>query len=92
MLFVEREISPVSQKGLSTDFALGVDLYRLYRHNRRLAKDVNAVQVVIDTDANGKERKRRMQSVHFNLMLLAIASNLHTLGNTLVTVGNHMML
>ncbi|KAI7879272.1 hypothetical protein K492DRAFT_196159 [Lichtheimia hyalospora FSU 10163] len=79
-------------QGLSTDFALGVDLYRLYRHNRQLAKDSNAMTVVIDTDANGRERKRRMYSVHFNLLILAIASNLHTLGNTLVTVGNHMML
>ncbi|CDS14483.1 hypothetical protein LRAMOSA06652 [Lichtheimia ramosa] len=79
-------------QGLSTDFALGIDLYRLYRHNRRLAKDSNLVTVVVDTDANGKERKQRMQPVHFNLMILAIAANLHTFGNTLVTVGNHMLL
>ncbi|CDH56379.1 predicted protein [Lichtheimia corymbifera JMRC:FSU:9682] len=86
---------------LSTDLALGLDLFRLYFHNRRIAKQTNLVTYVTDPEddkvndgeaAEKKQNKRRIPPVHVHILLIATAAMLHWFGNALVTMSNHFVM
>ena len=97
-------------QGLTTDFALGVDLIRLYWHNYTISSKISMITVVQDPNDDGandginagtverpkngdaRGRMYRMAPVHVNLLVIAVAANLHTLGNALVTVTNNFMM
>ena len=87
--------------GLSTDLALGLDLFRLYFHNRNIANKTMTVTYVNDPEddkvndgesAEKKENKRRIPPVHVHILIIATAAMLHWFGNALVTMSNHFLM
>lgn len=88
-------------KGLSTDLALGLDLFRLYFHNCGIAKQTKIVTYVNDPEddkvndgeaAEKKESRRRIPPVHVHILVIATAAMLHWFGNALVTMSNHFLM
>ncbi|CDS08763.1 hypothetical protein LRAMOSA10124 [Lichtheimia ramosa] len=88
-------------QGLSTDLALGLDLFRLYFHNRGIAKQTKIVTYVNDPEddkvndgeaAEKKESRRRIPPVHVHILVIATAAMLHWFGNALVTMSNHFLM
>ncbi|KAI8097865.1 uncharacterized protein B0P05DRAFT_522391 [Gilbertella persicaria] len=82
-------------QGLATDFALAIDLGRLYYHNKSNYKQASVGTLVTDDDEQDHNRKMKqvmMAPPHLNIKVLYIAATLHAVGNALVTFSNHFYL
>ncbi|KAI8981521.1 hypothetical protein BDB01DRAFT_851303 [Pilobolus umbonatus] len=85
-------------QGLATDFALAINLGRLYYHNLELHQLASMGEMNYVTDAEGnddgmKDDKKAKYSIsvplHSNLYLIYMAAVLHACGNALVTLAHH---